>query len=158
MLSAVEDGGGLYRDPRTDELWLEEYPSTPASHVLNGFIFALFGLMEFNMRRDLKKSDKTVSIEQKLIQTLSTNIDRYDKFGWSCYDLAKSNFAPTHYHIIHIYTLNYLSIILNNDRFSIVAEKWRRGIEPNRIILIDVLRFVRKVYRKTYVTIVGRRW
>jgi hypothetical protein len=158
MLSTVEDGGGLYRDWRTDELWLEEYPSTPASHVLNGFIFALFGLMEFNMRGGLNKFDKTISIEQKLIQTLSVNIDRYDKFGWSCYDLAKSNFAPTHYHIIHIYTLNYLSVMLNNDHFSVVAETWRRGINRNFCILIDTLRYVRKVYRKSYVTIIGRSW
>jgi hypothetical protein len=158
MLSAVEDGGGLYRDRRTEELWLEEYPSTPASHVLNGFIFALFGLIEFNIRSDLDKSDEIVSIEQKLIRTLSINIERYDKFGWSCYDLAKSNFAPTHYHIIHIFTLSYLSNMLNNDRFSVVAEKWRRGIDRNFCRLIDILRFVRKVYRKSYVTIVGRRW
>jgi len=158
MLYSVEDGGGLYRDQRTNELWLEEYPSNPASHVLNGFIFALFGLMEFNMRDDLHKTDKTISIERKLIQTLSANINLYDRFGWSYYDLEKRNFAPTHYHLIHTFTLNYISVMLNNDRFAVVAKRWRRGIDLNLYGLIDVLRFVRKVFRKSYVTLVGRRW
>jgi hypothetical protein len=158
MLNSIESGGGLYRDRRTDELWLEEYPSIPASHVLNGFIFALFGLMEFNISRDLNEPDEAVSIADKLNQTLLINIDRYNKFGWSCYDLAKRNFAPTRYHIIHIFTLNYLSVMLNNNRLFVVAEQWRKGVGLNDYYLIDILRFFHKIFRKAYVTIAGRRW
>jgi len=158
MLMAVEDGGGLHQDRRTDELWLEEYPSIPVSHVLNGYIFALFGLLEFNRCCNFNSSDETRATEISLIETLSANIYRYDRFGWSCYDLAKRNFAPTLYHLIHIYTLTYLSIMLSSDRFSVIADKWRMGIELNKYHIIDALRFIRAAYRKAYVTIIGRRW
>jgi hypothetical protein len=158
MLRTVDEGGGLYRDPRTDEMWLEEYPSIPASHVLNGYIFALFGLLEFNRHGDFRDSAEIGATERSLIETLSTNIDRYDRFGWSCYDLVKRNFAPTLYHLIHIYTLSYLSIMLNDDRFSTISEKWRQRIDLNNYGVIDLLRFVRSAFRKTYVTMIGRRW
>lgn len=158
MLNDVEEGGGLHRDPRTNELWLEEYPSVPASHVLNGYIFALFGLLEFNKHNDLDKLDDVAAKEENLIETLSVNINRYDKYGWSCYDLAKRNFAPTHYHMIHIYTLGYLSIMLDNQRLSTVANKWRSGIKLNNHGLIDILRGIGKVCRKAYVTVIGKRW
>jgi hypothetical protein len=158
MLMAVEDGGGLYQDRRTDELWLEEYPSIPVPHVLNGFIFALFGLLEYNRSLNFNNSDKNRAIELALIKTLSANIYRYDRFGWSSYDLTKRNFAPTLYHLIHIYTLKYLSVMLDNDRFSVEADKWRMGIKLNKYHVIDALRFVRAASRKVYITIIGRRW
>lgn len=158
MLKKVEEGGGLHKDRLTGETWLEEYPSTPPSHVLNGYIFAFFGLLEFNRCDAFNNSNDHLTAEICLNETLSNNIYRYDQFGWSRYDLAKRNFAPTLYHLIHIYTLNYLSIMLDNDCYSVIATKWREGLCLNKYNVIDTLRFARAAYRKAFVTFMGKPW
>ena len=41
----VKDGGTRFTD-EDGGIWLEEYPSTPHSFVLNGFIYAIFGIID----------------------------------------------------------------------------------------------------------------
>lgn len=158
MLKVVDDGGGLYIDPKTQEIWLEEYPSNPPSHVLNGYVFAFFGLLEVNRNSGFIGSERHQAVEAHLQKTLFTNIYKYDQLGWSCYDLAKHNFAPLLYHYIHIYTISYLSTMLKIERYKVIADRWRNNVYINKYYLIDVLRVAKSFIRKAYVTLIGRRW
>ena len=41
----INEKGTQYKDEHGN-IWLEEYPTIPTSHVLNGFIYAIFGIYD----------------------------------------------------------------------------------------------------------------
>ena len=60
------------------------YENEP-THILNGFIWALWGIYDYW----LLSSDKNIKILfDKYCDTLSNNIDRYDIGYWSLYELS----------------------------------------------------------------------
>ncbi len=64
-----------------------QYPSLQAPpHVLNGFIFALFGLYDFYK---LTHSEVALDLFNEGIETLKANLKRYDLGYWSRYDLTE---------------------------------------------------------------------
>lgn len=98
--------------------FLEEYPSTPPSHVLNGGIFALWGVRD---------GAKSLSIEgaQELadacFDALANNLERYDTGRWSRYDLFPHpvvNLATASYHRLHIDQLGVLEQMSDRPEFG----------------------------------------
>ena len=81
----IKEGGIRYRD-KDGFIWYEEYSSLVESpHVLNGFIFALFGLYDFYK---LTGSKEAGALFNDGIRTLQANLDRWDLGVWSRYDLT----------------------------------------------------------------------
>lgn len=116
MLRSVEDGGTA--DYNDNKLILLEY--THLSPVLNGWIFAIFGLWDYV----LVSEDK--SYEQKLNLTLSSlkeTINKFDNGYWSLYDLS-NNIASPFYHILHIALLNVLYDLTGESEYSSYAKLW----------------------------------
>ena len=66
----VEDGG-FKRIDKNGNLWYEEYPSSEPSYVLNGFIFALYGLIDFYRVTNDQKVKKTID------SCFSTSLKQY---------------------------------------------------------------------------------
>ena len=65
----VKDGGVRTFDSNGN-LWLEEFPSNPPSYVLNGFIYAIFGL--YDLYRITKRKDVKNDIDDCIL-TLKMN-------------------------------------------------------------------------------------
>lgn len=81
----LEEGGVRYRD-KEGFIWYEEYPSSvKPPHVLNGFIFALFGLYGFY---ELTGSGEAHALFNDGIDTLKANLGKWDLGTWSRYDLT----------------------------------------------------------------------
>jgi len=83
----ITRGGVRYQDEK-GFVWYEEYPSPPPlepPHVLNGFIFALFGVYDFYK---ITGSDEALRLFMDGITTLKVNLWRYDLGFWSRYDLT----------------------------------------------------------------------
>jgi hypothetical protein len=55
-------------------LWFEEYPSSPPSYVLNGFVYALFGLI------DLYRVTNNQSVKFDIDRCISTLKNRLKDF------------------------------------------------------------------------------
>jgi heparosan-N-sulfate-glucuronate 5-epimerase len=88
---AVLDGGPFF----------EEYPTVPPSFVLNGGIFALWGLQDVavGLGDEWAAANWSAGVE-----TLARNIHRYDTGFWSRYDLFPHpipNIASSAYHALH---------------------------------------------------------
>lgn len=81
----IEEGGATHTDER-GFVWYAEYPTDPPSHVLNGFIFALFGLYDFYRATG---NEKGLGLFEEGIKTLEANLHRYDTGSWSTYDLRE---------------------------------------------------------------------
>jgi heparosan-N-sulfate-glucuronate 5-epimerase len=83
--------------------WLEEYPTDPPSYVLNGGLFAIWGLYDVavGLNDPRARSDFDACLD-----TLARNAHRWDTGRWSRYDLFPHpfmvNVASLAYHALHI--------------------------------------------------------
>jgi heparosan-N-sulfate-glucuronate 5-epimerase len=89
----------------------EEYPTQPPSYVLNGGIFALWGLLDVAVALDDAGARRDF---EEGVDTLAALIDRWDTGWWSRYDLFSHrapNVASFAYHELHIEQLRALMLV-----------------------------------------------
>lgn len=129
--------GGVRRIDENGYLWLEEYPSDPPSFVLNGFIYAVFGLI------DLYRVTKDVDIKRDLdacILTLKKNIHLFDTGYWSYYDLLKKELVRYYYQKnVHVPQLEILYILTDYEVFNKYKVKWERTVNPFNFALVQIM-------------------
>jgi hypothetical protein len=143
MTVPVEKGGvAIIKD---DFYWIEEIPSKSPSLVLNGFIFAIFGIYDlyrFTGKHLYKKWF------DRAILTLVKTLPRYDLGTWSRYDLGlkviaskmnvlfgkilssgeKHNIASPSYNMLHVNQLRELYKMTGIPQFGYYSKKW--GLNP----------------------------
>jgi len=119
LVKPVEEGGcSLYIN---DGVYLEEYPEMPRSTVLNGWIYAVFGLYDLML---LTKDKLAQNILAKTLKTLENSLISYDSGYWTYYDLY-GNIASPSYHSVHIVLLDALYIITGIDNFRNFSNRWK---------------------------------
>ncbi len=116
----IGDGGICYAT--NGEKWYEEYAITPPPHILNGFIFSLFGLYDHYKTFDSKYSKR---LFDDGISTLLANISKYDLGYWSKYNLVHDYPAEKRYHLLHVYQLKALYDMTSNQIFGDVCYRWQ---------------------------------
>lgn len=103
--------------------FLEEYPSPVPVHVLNGFLYALIGLLEL---KQVTAADP-IQVED-FLHSLEVNIDRWDLGFWSAYDLDDSysvrNACTVSYHNLHCSQLKYIGMAGGSQRILDTAGRW----------------------------------
>jgi len=106
-----------------DELgyaWIEEYPDVPPTHVLNGFIYSVFGLYDALMFLPIANEYKVVvdDLISASIRTLLDNLGNYlsSSNHISPYDSTKSSYS-VFYHMVHIDQLSVLWQMTGNPKF-----------------------------------------
>jgi heparosan-N-sulfate-glucuronate 5-epimerase len=123
---AVAQGG--IEDTFDGRTTYEEYPAQPAPHVLNGMIFALFGL--WDLARAQPDDGRAARLFERGAATVEALLPRYDTGWWSLYDLYHLEVAPprnpctAHYHDIHIKQLEIMHAITRREPFGAVARRW----------------------------------
>jgi heparosan-N-sulfate-glucuronate 5-epimerase len=119
----MDEGGVAFTDERRD-LWFEEYIVTPPTHILNGFIWASWGIYDYFLAtRDSSARD----LFSRAVQTLLRNLDRYDLGFWSLYEQSGTRLpmvASLFYHQLHIVQLRVMSRLTGEAEFARVAERW----------------------------------
>lgn len=111
------------------EDFYEEYPSSTPSYVLNGFIFALWGLWEFYLAG---RTEEARERYETGLKTLKHHLRRYDLgwLKWSLYDLYPfkvSDIASIFYHKLHIQQLRAMALLSGDEDFNMMAKRWERG-------------------------------
>lgn len=112
---------------------LQEYPTAPPSHVLNGWIASLWGL--YDVSRDATGDAETAAAAMNAfdagVHCLSRRLPMYRlALGWSRYDLVPhvlANVASPSYHRLHIGHLEALAKLAPEPSFSRIAAAWRRA-------------------------------
>lgn len=120
---AIDEGGVTsYTDGCS---FYEEYPGQPVRHVLNGFIYALWGL--YDMARFLDNNEAK-NLFTAGLETLVKWLPEYDIGYWSLYHIDDSkqrhNPATVHYHKLHISQLEILHLITGKEIFKEYRDKW----------------------------------
>lgn len=126
---------------------LQEYPTDPPAHVLNGWLFALWGLHDLaNAEQPTEQAAAAGEAFAAGAAALSARIDRYrTAAGWSLYDLYPHplpNVASPFYHRLHVEQLRRQQELLPDPRIAAVAAEWSRTSRARAPYALAVVRKV----------------
>ena len=131
MLSPVEEGGLLLRNGQNT--FLEEVVADRPTAILDGLIFAIFGLRDYCLVRSLDLSARAILDE--CLNTVERLLPSYDLGYWSRADLyADSPPMPSSrfYHGLHVAQLRVLADITGNAVFDDYSQRWNAMLESPR--------------------------
>jgi hypothetical protein len=139
------DQGGVTCVDEEGNTWFEEYIVNPPTHILNGFIWAMWGVYDYFLATG---SEVAQQLFRQATETLTGNLSRYDTGFWSLYDQSNTwlkMVASPFYHSLHIVQLRILYQLTGKSIFQQYAEKWE---EYRRSSLRRAAAFLQKVIFK----------
>jgi len=128
--------GGVVHIDDAGNPWIEEYPADPPTHILNGFIWGLWGVRDHALATG---SVEAQELWDSSVQTLIANLHQYDTKTWSLYDLSAPGrlqmVSSGFYHRLHILQLRIMETLTNETIFGRYADRWeaRAGHRRNRL-------------------------
>jgi heparosan-N-sulfate-glucuronate 5-epimerase len=142
----IGEGGVLFEDEEKN-LWIEEYLVDPPTHILNGFLWALWGVFDYWLA---SADSPAKNIFERGVETLLHNLERFDTGYWSLYEQSGTRLkmlASPFYHRLHIVQLRVTSSLAGNDHFAAVAERWegytrRRGNRTRALVEKSVFKLL----------------
>ncbi len=123
LTRSIADGGVLFEDEEKN-LWIEEYLVDPPTHILNGFLWALWGVLDFQLAHP---DSPAKEIFDRGVKTLVHNLRRYDTGYWSLYEQSGTRLkmlASPFYHRLHIVQLRVMAMLTGQSLFSELADRW----------------------------------
>lgn len=139
MLLPIENGGTtLYQG---DDVYLYEFTYEPL--VLNGWVFSLWGLLDYLKVFD---DDSAQIIYNKSLQTMKKTLPQFDAGFWSRYELGKRISSPF-YHKLLISQLEVMYELTGEKIFRDYADKFDAY---NRNFIYRYLAFLIKALQKIF--------
>lgn len=123
FLKKIADGGVVHTD-EDGHTWFEEYIVSPPTHILNGFIWASWGLNDYFLATGDAQAKKLFN---QAVRTLAANLQRYDAGFWSLYEQSGTwlkMLASPFYHRLHIVQLEVLYQLTGEKIFHDYAARW----------------------------------
>lgn len=119
--TSVDDGGVVSHDLGLP--WFEEYTSRPLAHVLNGMIFALWGLSELAATAP---GSAARCLWLQGLRSLEALCERFDCGWWSAYSVGGrgSEVASIGYHSLHIAQLRALGAQTGSRSLQQLADRF----------------------------------
>ncbi|XP_030387198.1 D-glucuronyl C5-epimerase B isoform X2 [Scaptodrosophila lebanonensis] len=126
--------GGVLAQFMDKYYWYEEYPTTPPSLVLNGFIYSLLGLYDLNSTAPSSIARDAGKLFTQGMYSLKKMLPLYDTGSGSIYDLrhlslsgvsVAPNLARWDYHATHVNQLLLLATIDRDPLIAQTAERWK---------------------------------
>ena len=105
-------------------LWFEEYIVSPPTHILNGFIWAAWGVYDYFLATE---SNTARDLFAQAVRTLRANLNRYDLGFWSLYEQSGTLLpmvASPFYHRLHVVQLRVMHRLTGDETFARRADKW----------------------------------
>jgi heparosan-N-sulfate-glucuronate 5-epimerase len=124
MLTPIGEGGTSWLAP--EGLVLEEIPYKVPKTILNGWIFALYGLHDLTLVDDSKDARDALNAS---LDALTARLHMYDAGYWSFYDTSGALASPF-YHRLHIAQLEALELSFPEraERFRKLREAFQRQL------------------------------
>lgn len=122
-LRVATEAGGV-RTLLDGRAFPEEYPTDPPSCVLNGAIFALWGVRDVGVALD---DGRARGEFEEGVDALAASIHRWDAGYWSRYDLFPhplSNLASSFYHQLHISQLHAMQLLAPRPELVAAARRF----------------------------------
>lgn len=123
LKAPIVEGGAIFVDEHGHR-WIEEYIVDPPTHILNGFIWALWGVHDYAVAtRDPEARQLFADCQT----TLAAHLESYDIGYWSLYEHSGTRLkmiASPFYHRLHIVQLGVLAKMTGNEVFGHFADRW----------------------------------
>jgi len=129
LFSIPSSRGGIKTEFMGVHPWYEEYPTTPSTFILNGFIYSLLGL--YDLSQVAKDNVEAKMAFEKGMESLKALLPFYESGHGTFYDLRHYTMktAPKRarwdYHATHVNQLLTLLTIDSDRQLRITAERWR---------------------------------
>lgn len=123
-LTSVRDRDGGVLGDVDGVPFLEEYPTDPPCHVLNGAIFATWGWLDVGRGLGDQAARRRFG---ELADGIADRVDRFDTGYWSTYDLFPhpvKNVASPDYHLLHINQLRALHRLHPRPELAAAADRF----------------------------------
>ena len=122
---AISEGGVVWRGSDGDQFFEEVAVSVP-SHILNGHIYALWGLFDLLRARP---SEEFAQIAKAGTKTLRSWLPLFDSGRWSYYMLLATpngfrNLAQIKYQAFHVSQLRVMAAFTGDTYFGEIADRW----------------------------------
>jgi hypothetical protein len=131
FLADTVAGGVSFRDAHGN-IWFEEYIVSPPTHILNGFIWAAWGVYDYFLAAGERTA---INLFAEAVKTMHANLHRYDLGFWSLYELSGTLLpmvASPFYHRLHITQLRVMHRITSEHIFAEFADRWDAYARSNR--------------------------
>ncbi|XP_033904356.3 D-glucuronyl C5-epimerase-like [Acipenser ruthenus] len=118
--------------------WYEEYPTTPSSFVLNGFIYSLIGLYDLKETAGEPLGREAQVLYSRGLESLKAMLPLYDTGSGTIYDLrhfmlgTAPNLARWDYHTTHINQLQLLGTVEDSPVFKDFVKRWKSYMKGGR--------------------------
>ena len=146
FFESTHNGGVNFKDSKGYN-WIEEYIVHPPTHILNGFIWGIWGIYDYSIYFNDKRA---MSLFNGYKKTIVENIKTFDTGYWSLYEhsgtLIKMISSPF-YHKLHIVQLKIMYQITGDDIFNKISKKW---ISYEKNYFFKNLAFYQKVVFKLF--------
>jgi len=116
--------GGVAFTDQNRNLWFEEYIVSPPTHILNGFIWAAWGVYDFFLAT---KNSSAHELFAGAVKTLRENLEHYDLGFWSLYEQSGTMLpmvASPFYHRLHVVQLRVMYKLTSEPIFAAYADRW----------------------------------
>jgi hypothetical protein len=128
FLHSVDEGGVCVEDTRRN-LWFEEYLVSPPTHILNGFIWAMWGVWDYFLATGDVNARR---LFDRAVSTLRANLQHYDLGFWSLYEQSGTLLpmvASPFYHRLHIVQLRIMHQLTGGAIFQDYADRWQSYLQ-----------------------------
>ena len=139
----VKDGGVSSEAPWG--ICYEEYTSSVPTLVLNGHIFALFGLFDF--QRVFPNDEECNLLVKDGLASLKKSLPYYDMGYWTRYNYCEAEFYPDidpatiSYHRLHIMLLKVMTRLDPDPIYAEYIEKWKSYIGPYNFLKVSFMKY-----------------
>jgi heparosan-N-sulfate-glucuronate 5-epimerase len=119
----VKEGGVTVSDSK-GYLWFEEAIVDPPTHILNGFIWASWGIYDYSIYTGNHHADQLFN---EAVRTLVDNLPEFDAGFWSLYEQSGTRMkmlASPFYHSLHIVQLEVMYKLTKEPIFKQFADRW----------------------------------
>ena len=144
--TSIYEGGVVYVD-KSSFKWIEEYIVEPPTHILNGFIWSVWGVYDFAI---YFKEKKYFDLFKEFKKTLSEKLNTFDTGYWSKYEHSGtfiSMIASSFYHKLHIVQLKILYNLTKDEVFNFYSNKW---LKYQGNYLFRKIALIQKVFFKVF--------
>lgn len=119
----IKDGGVVHVDEK-GRTWLEEYLVDPPTHILNGFLWASWGLYDYWLAT---RDDRAKAVFDASVRTVKEALPDYDTGWWSLYEQSGTwmrMVASPFYHRLHVVQLRIQEKLTGERVFGETADRW----------------------------------
>lgn len=123
FLKTPAEGGVTHVDDEGYQ-WFEETIVDPPTHILNGFLWASWGIHDYAVHTG--RGD-VLRLFEDAVRTVKDHLPLFDTGYWSLYEQSGTRMkmlASPFYHSLHIVQLRVMALLTRDPVFETFADRW----------------------------------